>query len=82
MRGTFFSLNTLFGEVINDNLFETSIDFEVPVYIIQGKYDYQISYALAKEYFNRVKAPKKGFFTFENSAHSPNIENLKSSSIL
>ena len=74
LRGTLFSLNTLFGEVIKDNLFETSIDFEVPVYIIHGKYDYQTSYVLAKEYFNTLRAPKKEFFTFEHSAHSPNIE--------
>ena len=74
LRGTLFSLNTLFGEVIKDNLFETSIDFEVPVYIIHGKYDYQTSYVLAKEYFNTLRAPKKEFFTFEYSAHSPNIE--------
>lgn len=74
LRGTLFSLNTLFGEVIKDNLFETSIDFQVPVYIIHGKYDYQTSYVLAKEYFNTFKAPKKEFFTFENSAHSPNLE--------
>lgn len=44
------------------------------VYIIQGKYDYQVSYRLAKEYSEQISAPEKGFYTMENSAHSPNLE--------
>lgn len=77
LQGTIFSLNHMFHKVIEDNLFETSTRFDVPVYIIQGKYDYQVSYQLAKEYFNSVNAPKKEFFTFEESAHSPNLEDSK-----
>lgn len=73
LRGTMFSLN-MFHEVIDDNLFETSTRFEIPIYIIQGKYDYQVSYDLAKEYLDSIDAPKKAFFTFDESAHSPNLE--------
>jgi hypothetical protein len=29
---------------------------------------------LAKEYFDLLKAPIKGFYTFEQSAHSPLFE--------
>jgi hypothetical protein len=29
---------------------------------------------LAKEYFDQLKAPIKGFYTFEQSAHSPLFE--------
>jgi hypothetical protein len=64
----------LWDRVVSANLFESSISFQVPVYIAQGKYDYQVSYTLAREYFEIVKAPDKLFFTFEKSAHSPNIE--------
>jgi esterase/lipase len=42
--------------------------------IIQGKYDYQVSYTLAREYLETIEAPDKAFFTFEESAHSPNAE--------
>lgn len=73
LRGTMFSLR-MFDEIIDDNLFETSTRFEIPVYIIQGKYDYQVSYQLAKEYMDSITAPQKAFFTFEESAHSPNME--------
>lgn len=74
LQGTLFSLQTMFRQVIDDNLFESSRRFEVPVYVLQGKYDYQVSYELAKQYVETIEAPKKGFFTFEESAHSPNIE--------
>lgn len=73
LRGTMFSL-VMFHEVIDENLFETTTRFEIPVYIIQGKYDYQVSHQLAKEYLDSITAPKKAFFTFEESAHSPNLE--------
>lgn len=58
----------------NDNLLESVPELKIPVYGLHGKYDYQVSYQLAKEYFNKVKAPNKNFYTFENSAHSPNYE--------
>ena len=46
----------------------------IPVYFISGIYDYTVSYALAKEYFGKLQAPVKGFYTFERSAHSPLFE--------
>lgn len=57
-----------------DNLLESVPELDVPTYGLHGKYDYQVSYQLAKEYFSKVKAPDKEFFTFEKSAHSPNYE--------
>lgn len=74
LRGMGFSQKHLWHYVTDDNLFESSPSFEIPVYIVQGKWDYQVSHQLAKEYFDVITAPKKEFFTFENSAHSPNIE--------
>lgn len=77
LQGTMFSLNNMFHRIIDDNLFETSTQFEVPVYILQGKYDYQVSYQLAKSYLDSIDAPHKEFFIFEQSAHSPNLEEPK-----
>ena len=76
-RGSLFSLKHLWNETVVDNLLETSTLFQVPVYIIHGKYDYQTSYTLAQEYFEIIKAPDKAFFTFENSTHSPNMEEVE-----
>ncbi|MGC4121889.1 MAG: alpha/beta hydrolase [Myxococcales bacterium] len=47
---------------------------EVPVHLVQGTFDYTSSYTLAKEYFAKLQAPVKGFYSFEQSAHSPLFE--------
>ena len=73
IKGSFFSSN-LFNNTINDNLFESSASLDVPVYITHGKYDYITSYVLAQEYLNKIEAPAKAFFTFENAAHMPFLE--------
>lgn len=73
-KGSLFSLQHLLPSMMKDNLFSSSTSFQIPVYIIHGKYDYQVSYDLAKKYFNVIEAPQKEFFTFDNSAHSPNME--------
>ena len=77
LLGADFSMVHLFPVVANDNLFESSVKFEVPFYIVQGAYDYQVSQVLAEKYFNVIEAPKKDFFTFSNSAHSPNMEEVE-----
>ena len=71
MSGSLFSLEQLWLEVIEKNLHNDIDSMQVPVYIFQGKYDYQTPYSVAKEFYDQLKAPKKDFFTFENSAHSP-----------
>lgn len=72
--GGLYSNKTLFKYVLEDNLMDNSYKFEIPVYILQGKYDYQVSHDLAKEYYGKIEAPEKEFYSFENSAHSPNFE--------
>jgi len=49
-------------------------ELALPVYFCEGFYDYTCSYNQARAYFNRLKAPVKGFYTFKKSAHSPNFE--------
>ena len=73
-RGNLFALENIFKYVIEDNLFESSTGFELPVYVLHGLYDYQVSYALAARFIDAISAPAKGLYTFENSAHSPNME--------
>lgn len=46
----------------------------IPVYFLHGIYDYTCSYTEAKAYFQKLRAPVKGFYTFEQSAHSPIFE--------
>jgi pimeloyl-ACP methyl ester carboxylesterase len=49
-------------------------ELKIPTYFLLGVYDYTSAYPLAKEYFEKLIAPLKGFYTFEQSAHSPMFE--------
>jgi pimeloyl-ACP methyl ester carboxylesterase len=53
---------------------ETVPRLEIPVYFLSGKYDLTVNIDLSKAYLGNLQAPVKGFYTFENSAHSPLFE--------
>jgi len=74
MKAGMFSVRYLWPAVIRSNLFLDIDSMRIPVYIFQGKYDYQTPSLLAKSFFDRLKAPKKEYFVFEHSAHSPLME--------
>lgn len=61
-------------ESIEFHAFEEVPALQIPIYFFAGKYDYTCCYSLQKEYYEQVEAPKKEFYTFENSAHSPLFE--------
>ncbi len=44
---------------------------EIPVYFCCGVHNYTVNYGLSKVYWERLKAPVKGFYTFPNAAHCP-----------
>ncbi|QNK39280.1 alpha/beta fold hydrolase [Caproicibacter fermentans] len=73
-KGSSFSLKYLCDCMIKTDLTEQVPCLQVPVYIFQGRHDYQASYVVAKDFATALKAPIKGFYTFENSAHSPCFE--------
>ena len=55
---------------------------DVPVYFLHGRHDYTTSYTLAKAYLKQLDAPLKGFYTYENSAHSPIFEEAERTRII
>jgi pimeloyl-ACP methyl ester carboxylesterase len=69
-----YGVHQIWGEMITTNLSDSKNNFKIPVYFFHGLYDYTCSYELAKNYFDKIKAPMKGFYTFYNSAHSPLLE--------
>jgi len=77
MSGSMYSLKHLWPSVINKNLFNDIDSLQVPVYIFQGAYDYQTPTSVAMDLYKQLKAPKKEFFTFENSAHCPMMEEVE-----
>ena len=67
-------VSPLWDDILSMDLSKEVTELSIPVYFFEGIYDYTCSYTLAKEYFEQLKAPIKGFYTFEQSAHSPLFE--------
>lgn len=78
-RGKFLTTKTydLWNKLVATDLTKKVQRLDIPVYFIHGIYDYTVSYSLAKDYFEELQAPMKGFYTFEQSAHSPLFEEPK-----
>lgn len=73
-QGTGFSLEHLWDTVMGIDLMSDPPRFEIPVHIFQGKYDQVIPEAVSREYYESITAPSKSYTIFENSGHSPNLE--------
>lgn len=52
----------LFPGLLEDDLFLSSVKFEVPFYITQGAHDYMVSQVLAEKYAEACEAPKRSLF--------------------
>lgn len=73
--GTYYSIRRMWDEVMTFNLIEQAPRLEVPVYFLHGRHDYNTPWELAEEYYRKLEAPRgKTMIWFENSAHSPNLE--------
>ena len=74
-RGRAFSRSFgLWDQFIRVDLRQLLPRLDLPVYFLHGAYDYTCSYTLALDYFHKLSAPVKGFYRFDNSAHSPVLE--------
>jgi len=74
-RGKAFSGGTgLRDELYSFNAFSNVPILEIPVYFFAGYYDYTCCYSMQKEYYEQMQATVKGFYTFNESAHSPVFE--------
>jgi pimeloyl-ACP methyl ester carboxylesterase len=67
-------VSVLWANMLATDLSNEVPELKLPVYFFEGLYDYTCSYTEAKSYFEKLKAPIKGFYTFEQSAHSPIFE--------
>ena len=67
-------ISTMWNEMVITDLAEKVPELQIPVYFLEGVYDYTCAYTEAKAYFETLKAPVKGFYIFEQSAHTPIFE--------
>ena len=72
-KGGLFSLGHLIGVVESVN-FNSLRQVGCPLFIFQGKHDYETSYAVAKTWYDRLEAPRKKLVTFGDSAHMAMLE--------
>ena len=56
-------------EMMDFDLEQESYEYSVPVYYILGAEDWQVPYVLAKDYFEKIKAPRKKLYMLENAGH-------------
>ncbi|MEO0332072.1 MAG: alpha/beta fold hydrolase [Bacteroidota bacterium] len=73
-KGRDFSLSCVWGDFQTVSIDETINELEIPVYFLEGRYDYCVPSVLVEQYLNKLKAPHKEIIWFENSAHVINIE--------
>ena len=75
-KSKFFFLpkTNLINELLEIDFSKTIQHLDIPVYFFSGKYDLTVNIGLSKAYFSKLLAPLKGFYTFDNSAHSPLFE--------
>ncbi len=77
VRGSKQSLKMLWLKLLKINLFEISTQFDLTIYFIEGRHDYNAPSSIASEYYESIKAPIKELIWFENSAHFPQWEEPK-----
>jgi pimeloyl-ACP methyl ester carboxylesterase len=57
------------GPLARMDLSALGTDFAVPFYIVQGAEDDMAPASLAREYFDRITAPRKGFLLVPGAGH-------------
>jgi len=71
----YFSIETLWDDLKDLDLFQEASHIDVPVYFLVGRHDIIVSHILAEKYFDHIKAPEgKQLIWFEKSAHRPHSE--------
>ena len=74
LRGSNLSTLKLWRDIIRIDFTKQVKELKVPVFLLQGKQDYQTPLKLVKKYFNLLDAPKKKLVLFNKSAHNPLYE--------
>jgi pimeloyl-ACP methyl ester carboxylesterase len=74
VRGLTASQAALLPRLADTDLTRDIPRLEVPLTIVQGRYDQVVPAIVAQRYFEAVSAAAKRFEWFEESAHTPQLE--------
>ncbi len=67
--GEDYSMGLLEEPLLDDDLTQTAVELDVPIFILQGRHDLQTVFETTRDYFEMLRAPYKEFIVFENAAH-------------
>lgn len=67
--GEILSAEHLVGQTRSAGPKELGLEFSVPMFIFQGAEDFTTPTALARQYFELIKAPQKAFVTVQGGGH-------------
>lgn len=70
-NGSMKTLKQMWPQVVAHHLGETVPALDVPVFLTQGRHDFNTPIPIAQKWFDALKAPRKEWIWFERSAHSP-----------
>ena len=74
-RGKAFASSTVLPEdLYRTDLRRTVTKLNIPAYFFSGIHDYTVNYSMSEAYLKELDAPEKGFYLFQESAHSPIFE--------
>lgn len=69
--GGLYLTDVLWPEVVDRDFYTEVPELKMPVLLTIGKHDYNTPFEMAERWYNALKAPRKEWVWFEDSAHSP-----------
>lgn len=73
-KGLFWTLEVMWDGLKEVDLVRQVPRIDVPVYLLLGRHDRQVSVELAEEWLAQLEAPRKQIIWFENSAHDMHLD--------
>ena len=71
VKGCKFVLKTMWREIGKTDFPATCTKFEAPIFILDGRLDYNTPSELVGDWFEKIEAPRKELHWFEKSGHNP-----------
>ena len=64
----------LYNEASAVNFFQVAPEIKCPVYFFVGNKDLQTNWEITRDYYEKLKAPGKELFIFENTGHNLQLQ--------
>ena len=69
--GLYRTFDSFYGDLYPVDLRRSAAEQQIPIHILQGRYDYNAPVGLVEDYYARLSAPSKSLIYFEHSGHNP-----------